>query len=55
MWVSKDKTVGSMVAETVSSPRRLEAMREAAAKLARPEAAESIAREILRKLEENSR
>lgn len=55
MWVSKDRTVGSMVAETVSSPRRLEAMREAAAKLARPEAAESIAREILRKLEENSR
>lgn len=55
MWVSKDRTVGSMVAEAVSSPKRLEAMQEAAAKLAKPDAAANIAREILRKLEENSR
>lgn len=53
MWVGKNRTTGSLVAEAVSSPEKLAAMREAAARLAKPEAAKNIAREILRKLEEH--
>ena len=52
IWVGKGKTTGSAVVEAVTSPTLLREMQEAAAKLARPAAAENIARVILDEIKE---
>ena len=53
IWVGKGKTTGSAVAEAVTSPEKLREMQEAAAKLAKPSAAEDIARVLLEELRES--
>ncbi|MDO4203818.1 MAG: glycosyltransferase [Selenomonadaceae bacterium] len=50
IWVGRDNTTGSAVAEAITSPDKLKAMQGAAAKLAKPAAAENIAGAILDEL-----